>query len=118
MVKICKCVLYVILQWCLLFQKNIKKYDVSYFQCQQCWLLQTEEPYWLDEAYTSAIIIVDTGLTQRNISIASKLAVLIYFKFESTSTYLDIAGGYGMLWRLMRDYGFDFFWTINIATIY
>jgi len=25
--------------------------------------------------------------------------------------YLDVAGGYGMLTRLMRDFGFDFYWV-------
>lgn len=91
--------------------KVLRKYDVSYRECLNCGLLQTEEPYWLDEAYSDAIASADTGLVQRNISIATKLASLLYFEFDSKATYLDVAGGYGMLVRLMRDYGFNFYWS-------
>ncbi|MCX5871007.1 MAG: class I SAM-dependent methyltransferase [Deltaproteobacteria bacterium] len=90
--------------------KLLKKYEVSYRQCLDCGLLQTEEPYWLEEAYGEAIAVADTGLVMRNFSLASKLAVLLYQCFDQRGTYLDIAGGYGMLARLMRDYGFDYFW--------
>lgn len=89
----------------------LRKYEVSYHHCSQCGLLQTEEPYWLDESYSDAIAVADTGLVQRNISIAAKLASLIYFELDSQGTYLDVAGGYGMLARLMRDFGFDFYWS-------
>ena len=88
--------------------KVLDKYDVHYQQCSGCGLLQTEEPYWLDEAYSNAIAVADTGLVMRNFSIASKLVVLLYLAFEKRGAYLDIAGGYGMLTRLMRDYGFDY----------
>jgi len=27
------------------------KYEVAYYECGQCGSLQTEEPYWLEEAY-------------------------------------------------------------------
>jgi hypothetical protein len=70
------------------------------------------EPYWLDEAYTSAIASIDTGLVKRNLSISGKLANLLYFGMHERGRgrYVDIAGGYGMLTRMMRDYGFDFYW--------
>lgn len=89
----------------------INKYKVTYYHCNKCGLLQTEEPYWLDEAYSDAIAVADTGLVQRNISLATKLAALIYFQFDYKTPYLDVAGGYGMLTRLMRDFGFDFYWS-------
>ena len=88
----------------------LKKYEVSYYQCSECGLLQTEEPSWMDEAYAEAIATADTGLVMRNISLASKLAVILYFRFKERGTYLDVAGGYGMLTRLMRDYGFKYYW--------
>jgi len=90
--------------------KVLNKYSVSYCLCSTCGLLQTEEPYWLDEAYDDAIAITDTGLVQRNISLASKLASALYFGLDIKGRCLDIAGGYGMLVRLMRDFGFDFYW--------
>jgi glycosyltransferase involved in cell wall biosynthesis len=37
--------------------KILQKYDVKYYQCHSCGFVQTEEPYWLNEAYTDAIDI-------------------------------------------------------------
>jgi hypothetical protein len=88
----------------------LKKYEAVYNQCGECGFLQVENPYWLEEAYSDAIATADTGLVQRNFSIARELASLLYFGMDSTGTYVDVAGGYGMLVRLMRDFGFDFFW--------
>lgn len=90
--------------------KVLKKYEVGYRRCGECGFLQTEEPYWLDEAYTDAIAVADTGLVVRNFSLATKLTALLYLCFEPKGAYLDIAGGYGMLVRLMRDSGFDYYW--------
>lgn len=89
----------------------LNKYKVQYFFCRSCNFLQTEKPYWLEEAYNDAIAINDTGLVQRNILLASKLAVYIYLNLKPRAFYLDIAGGYGMLTRLMRDFGFNYFWS-------
>lgn len=86
------------------------KYDVSYFHCRDCGFLRTEDPYWLDEAYAKAISAADTGLLQRNLAISAKLAVILYLCFDARSTFVDVAGGYGTLTRLMRDIGFDFYW--------
>lgn len=91
--------------------KVLRKYDVKYYQCPSCELLQSEKPYWLEEAYQSAIIDADTGLVQRNVQIAKKLAGVIYFLLNKGASYLDVAGGYGMFTRLMRDYGFHFYWS-------
>lgn len=88
----------------------LKKHRVDYFFCNNCGLLQTEEPFWLDEAYTDAIAVADTGLVARNQGIARKLSTLLYWCFDRRGKYVDSAGGYGMLARLMRDIGFDFYW--------
>lgn len=88
----------------------LRRYQVSYFQCASCGFLQTERPYWLEEAYGAAISVADTGLVQRNFSISAKLAVLIYLCLDPRGSYVDVAGGYGMLTRLMRDIGYDFYW--------
>ena len=87
------------------------KYPVSYLYCSACGLMQTEEPYWLDEAYGSAIAAPDTRLIQRNLYLSRALACILYFLFDRNGKYLDIAGGYGLLTRLMRDIGFDYYWT-------
>lgn len=90
--------------------KLLKKHAVEYYYCNTCGLLQTQEPYWLAEAYTETIGDADTGLVARNQSIARKLAALLYCCLDRQGHYLDSAGGYGMLTRLMRDIGFDFYW--------
>jgi len=90
--------------------KLLQKYVVDYYHCDQCGLLQTEKPYWLDEAYAEAIADADTGLVARNQGIARKLAALLYCCMDREGQYVDSAGGYGMLTRLMRDIGFNFYW--------
>ena len=86
-------------------------HPVQYFFCKPCGFLQTEKPHWLDEAYGDAIASNDTGLVQRNLLLASKLAVYLFLNLKPRASYLDIAGGYGMLTRLMRDFGFNYFWS-------
>ena len=88
------------------------KYDAEYQVCPLCGYLFTAEPHWLDEAYATAIASTDTGLVKRNISISAKLACLLYFGMgeRGHGRYVDLAGGYGMLTRMMRDCGFNFFW--------
>ena len=89
----------------------LDKYLCAYFYCDACGFLQTEEPYWLDEAYKNAIANSDTGLVQRNLLLSKLLSTLLFFQFDTHGKYLDIAGGYGMLTRLMRDIGYDYYWT-------
>ena len=89
------------------FRTILNKYQIAYFYCGACGFLQTEEPYWLEEAYESAIANADTGLVQRNIYLSRMLSTLLFFEFDRQGKYLDFAGGYGMLTRLMRDAGFD-----------
>ena len=88
----------------------LRRHRVAFFRCGECGLVRSEEPYWLAEAYTEPIAAADTGLLQRNLGIAARLAALLYFAFDARAAYLDLAGGYGTLVRLMRDLGFDFYW--------
>jgi Methyltransferase domain len=89
------------------------KHEATFDYCESCGFLSARNPHWLEEAYSSAIASTDTGLVMRNISIARRLAVMLYFLMgeRGHGHYLDAAGGYGMLTRLMRDYGFDFYWS-------
>lgn len=90
----------------------LSKYEAHYRECRQCRYLYAEDPHWLNEAYASAIASSDTGLIMRNISIAAKLSSVLYWGLNERGggRYVDMAGGYGMLVRLMRDFGFDFYW--------
>jgi hypothetical protein len=89
------------------------KHSAEFHQCAACGFLFAIEPHWLDEAYSSAIAAADTGLVGRNTMIADKIAGVLYWATQSRGRgrYLDAAGGYGMLTRLMRDSGFDFYWS-------
>lgn len=89
----------------------LRRHQIKYFRCGTCGLLQTETPYWLDEAYDQAIAETDTGLVRRNLGISMRLASLLYFMLDRNGRYVDAAGGYGLLTRLMRDTGFDFYWS-------
>ena len=89
----------------------LSKYESGYYYCDACGFLQTEYPHWLDEAYSSAIATADTGLVRRNIGLSKTLTVLLFLIFGRKKKYLDVAGGCGLLTRLMRDIGFDFFWS-------
>jgi len=93
----------------------MEKYDIKYFHCTMCGFLRTEKPFWLEEAYRDPINVSDTGILSRNISYSRAVAAVIFFLFDRHARYLDYAGGYGILTRLMRDYGFDFFWHDRYA---
>jgi glycosyltransferase involved in cell wall biosynthesis len=86
------------------------KYDVSYYKCSNCESLQTEEPYWLDEAYTESKERFDTGKASRtlyNAFICSEIFKVLDIK--DSDKCLDIGGGTGLFSRLMRDLDFNFF---------
>lgn len=86
------------------------RHDVQYLRCDACGLLQTEAPYWLEEAYSSAIADCDTGLVQRNLQLADICSCLLWYLFKGRGRFLDAAGGTGLFTRLMRDIGFDYHW--------
>lgn len=90
--------------------KVLGKYDVKYYHCTVCDFLQTEKPYWLEEAYDESINISDTGIMKRNYSFSKIATVIIFFFFDRTKKFLDFAGGYGIFTRLMRDIGYDYYW--------
>lgn len=94
----------------LFSERVIGKYDIEYYHCSNCDCIQTETPYWLDEAYSKPINSSDTGYMVRNLFYANRLTILLYLLFGKNGIFLDYAGGYGVFVRLMRDIGFDFSW--------
>jgi hypothetical protein len=94
------------------FQKKLlKKYDVQYYFCPSCGYLSTENAYWLDEAYSSAISKADVGLVDRNINLSKKVFAFLNMAKLDKGKGLDLAGGTGLFVRLMRDLGIDFEWS-------
>lgn len=90
----------------------LHRHEAIYDHCDGCGFLRARSPHWLDEAYSDAIAITDTGLMARNLSISRLLASLCnVLERAPGESYLDYAGGYGVLTRLMRDAGFDFHWS-------
>jgi 2-polyprenyl-3-methyl-5-hydroxy-6-metoxy-1,4-benzoquinol methylase len=102
--KICKSDNYFIFE-----AKILNKIPVSYYKCKNCYFIQTDNPFWLNEAYSSAITRQDVGLVNRNLTFAPLVSTLIKLFFNKNGKFLDYGGGYGMFVRIMRDKGFDFF---------
>lgn len=88
----------------------LAKYDVAYYRCPSCGLTQTDEPYWFSEAYSDAITRSDIGLVGRNIFLARVTKAVITLFFNPRARFIDFGAGYGLLVRMMRDQGLDFYW--------
>ena len=48
----------------------LAKYNVRYYRCPFCGFIQTETPFWMEEAYASAITSSDIGYVDRNVTTA------------------------------------------------
>ena len=81
--------------------------NVEYFECAECGYVQTEEPTWLDEAYSSPINLSDTGIMARNLSNVNLTLATLTLMGAKSAQVVDYAGGYGLLVRLLRDKGVD-----------
>lgn len=84
------------------------RHQVDYFHCLGCGLIQAEPSYWSTEAYAQAVSALDVGLVRRNLDFAGRLQDILPRHFDAKGRFLDYAGGYGLLVRLMRDAGYDF----------
>ena len=89
----------------------LRKYRVQYFRCQRCGFIQTETPYWLDEAYSSAIARQDVGIMQRNLTNCDVTTAVLNVFFPKVKSCVDFGAGHGVFVRLMRDRGFNFYWS-------
>ncbi len=94
----------------LLFcQRVLYKHDVRYLRCPTCDLIQSEHPWWLCEAYSSAISSFDTGAIARNLRCADLTCVVAaLLGLTPKSQCLDVGGGHGVFVRMMRDRGLNF----------
>lgn len=89
--------------------KVLRKYDVGYHRCEECGSLQTDEPFWLGEAYAGHGTGFDTGAAHRSISNAHLMhTILVVLKWPQDQPCLDYGAGTGLFARLMRDRGYDF----------
>lgn len=88
----------------------LNKYKIRYYKCPNCGFIQTEEPHWLEEAYSEAINRSDIGLLSRNIDLSKATKAILFLLFDKNKKFLDYGAGYGVFVRFMRDFGFDFYW--------
>jgi hypothetical protein len=92
-----------------LFQATVlDRLTVTYYRCDQTGYIQTEDPYWLQEAYRSAITALDVGILQRNLEKVVAAKEIIKRIDPQMQRFLDFGGGYGIFVRLMRDSGYAF----------
>lgn len=96
--------------------KILNKYSIEYYHCSNCGFLQTEEPYWMEEAYDESINTSDTGIISRNLSLSQISTIIINLFFNKNGSFVDFAGGYGVFTRLMRDIGFNFYWSDKFSS--
>ena len=86
------------------------------FSLEQCGFIQTETPYWLEEAYSSAIAAQDVGILQRNLTNCRLTSAILNLLFPKMSSAVDFGAGHGVFVRMVRDKGFNFFWSDLHAT--
>lgn len=84
------------------------RFDATYVRCPRCGLVSTPETPWLEEAYSSAIHLADSGLLRRAGRMSRLTAAIIRFEGIREGRFLDWAGGYGVFTQLMRDRGLDY----------
>jgi len=84
---------------------------VNYYNCSACGYFQTEAPYWLGKAYSSAMNNCDTGIMIRNQSNVGLVMATLNSLNKKHGRVIDCAGGYGILVRLLRDRGINALWS-------
>lgn len=94
-----------------IFSEKIFGKNINYFECNICKYVQTERPYWLDKAYSSAINSCDTGIMGRNQSNVGLVLATLSMIRKINANVVDCAGGYGILVRLLRDRGLNALWS-------
>lgn len=94
----------------------LKKHPVRYFRCEHCGFIQTEKPYWLHEAYSTAIAGQDVGIMARNLFNRAVTTAVLNLHFPKATRLVDFGAGHGILVRMMRDLGFNFVWLDRYAS--
>lgn len=94
----------------------LAKYEVDFYRCPGCGLIALPDPWWLDEAYESAIYAGDMGLLRRSRLLSRVTAAVIRAEGLSDGRFLDWGGGFGTLTRMMRDKGLEFYTADAYAT--
>lgn len=86
---------------------KVLTYEAIYFRCKECSSVQVKNAFWLEEAHSRAISILDTGLVARCVSSSRLIGTFLFFEGKKKCGGIDWAGGTGLLARLLRDQGFE-----------
>ena len=89
----------------------LAKYLSDYLKCGACGFLGARDPVWLEEAYKSAIVDIDTAVLARARDLEPRLICILRPLLREEAVFADIGAGYGVLVRAMRDIGLDFRWS-------
>ena len=92
------------------YSRRLLGRPVRYYDCAACGYFQTEEPDWLERAYRSPINVLDTGLVRRNALNVGRVVMTLALLRRLRGRVVDIAGGVGLLVRMLRDLGVDAYW--------
>ncbi len=88
----------------------MSKHRIRYSTCTSCGSLQTEKPYWLDEAYALNPERFDTGKASRTLLNFYTIRTLVdILGIRPSGRCVDFGGGTGLFARLMRDMGYDYY---------
>jgi hypothetical protein len=93
-----------------LFHALLLNREVSYQECDHCGYVQTQQPDWLEEAYTHALNDTDTGIVRRSLRCARIVSATLSVLGQLHKPMVDHAGGSGLLVRMLRDLGIDARW--------
>lgn len=102
-------------QMTYLWHARLLERDVAYGECPRCRYIQTEEPTWLEEAYASPINLTDTGILGRNQGCFERVVMTLRLLGNVHGRVKDLAGGFGILVRMLRDAGVDAWWADKYA---
>ena len=90
----------------------LAKHQVAYFKCPACGQVQTEQPYWLEEAYHGSPTKLDVGMADRCIWTAlTTVTLALKLGIGPEEPCLDWGSGTGLFVRLCRDYGMNFYYS-------
>ncbi|RBW53685.1 class I SAM-dependent methyltransferase [Ruegeria sp. A3M17] len=96
----------------LLFESEvIGRHPAKYFLDESCGYIWVENPTWLEEAYSDAIALTDTGIVARNLSNLRRVSTAMRANGLADARGIDIGGGYGLFVRGLRDIGLNFHWS-------
>ncbi|WP_170407934.1 class I SAM-dependent methyltransferase [Ruegeria arenilitoris] len=91
--------------------KVIGHHSAKYYLDNSCGYIWVENPTWLEEAYSDAIALTDTGIVARNLKNTQSITQVMRANRLTHECGVDLGGGYGLLVRGLRDSGLDFHWS-------